>query len=42
MMTIGLLLQLLIHSRERTLAKVTHIIVDEAHEREVDMDLVGS
>jgi HrpA-like RNA helicase len=38
-MTIGLLLQMLIHQREATLRVVTHIVIDEAHERKVDLDL---
>jgi hypothetical protein len=39
-MTIGMLLQLLIHQKDTALNGVSHIIIDEAHEREVDMDLV--
>ena len=39
-MTIGLFLQLLIHQKDEALNGVTHVVIDEAHEREVDMDLV--
>lgn len=39
-MTIGLFLQLLIHQKDEALEGVTHVVIDEAHEREVDMDLV--
>ena len=39
-MTIGLFLQLLIHHKDEALDGVTHVVIDEAHEREVDLDLV--
>ena len=39
-MTIGLFLQLLIHQKDEALEGVTHVVIDEAHEREVDLDLV--
>ena len=39
-MTVGLLLQLLIFKRDEVEAAFTHIVVDEAHERDVDLDLL--
>ena len=39
-MTTGVLLQLLTHHRDDTAMNYTHILIDEAHERDVDMDLV--
>ena len=39
-MTTGVLLQLLTHQLADLTREFSHIIVDEAHERDVDMDLV--
>ena len=39
-MTTGVLLQLLTHHRDDTSMNYSHILIDEAHERDVDMDLV--
>lgn len=39
-MTTGVLLQLLTHHRDDTAGNYSHILIDEAHERDVDMDLV--
>ena len=39
-MTVGLLLQLLVFRTKEVLKNYTHVIVDEAHERDVDLDLL--
>ncbi|KAJ1449451.1 P-loop containing nucleoside triphosphate hydrolase protein, partial [Pelagophyceae sp. CCMP2097] len=38
--TTGVLLQLLTHHKDEVLKTYTHLVIDEAHERDVDMDLV--
>ena len=39
-MTVGLLLQLLVFRTKEFFATYSHVIVDEAHERDVDLDLL--